>query len=99
MAIKKAASKKVAEGIAAPEKAAAHSAAPAKAAAKTSPAKKVEASPAAEQPRTQAAVKAAKARPSHHDVSVQAYLLWERDGKKHGHHDHYWQLAERELAG
>lgn len=40
-----------------------------------------------------------KAHPSHHDIATYAYLLWERDGKKHGHHEHYWKLAEQELRG
>ncbi len=49
---------------------------------------------------SQTAAKAApKAHPTQHDIQVQAYLLWERDGKKHGHHDRYWQQAERELRG
>lgn len=85
MATKKSASKKAAEGPGAPVKAAAK-----KVDAKKTPEKKTVAAAA---PQTGAG----KARPSHHDIEVQAYLLWERDGKKHGHHDQYWQQAEREL--
>ena len=43
------------------------------------------------------ATSAAKTGPSHHDISVQAYLLWERGGRKHGGHEHDWQQAEQEL--
>lgn len=41
----------------------------------------------------------AKPQPSHHDIETHAYLLWEREGKRHGHHDQYWQRAEHELKG
>ena len=89
MATKKSASKKTA-GTEAPA---------AKPAAKKAAAKKtvdVQASAPAEAAKTPA--KAAKAHPSQHDISVQAYLLWERDGKKHGHQEHYWKQAEQELT-
>ncbi|HLI76937.1 MAG TPA: DUF2934 domain-containing protein [Acidobacteriaceae bacterium] len=88
MATKKAASKKTAGTEAVPEKTAAK-----KAPAKKTAAKKTPEKPAA----TEAAEAAPKGHPSHHDISVRAYLLWERDGKKHGHHDHYWKQAEKEL--
>ena len=57
----------------------------------------VQASSTESQPKPAAAKSAEKHRPSHGDISVQAYLLWERDGKKHGREDHYWKQAERDL--
>ena len=97
MATKKSASKKTAgaeAGTATPaEKKGAGKGAAKKTAAKQTPAKKA----AGEAPAAERAHTMAKAKPTHHDISVQAYLLWERDGRKHGHHDQYWQQAEKEL--
>ena len=99
MATKKSASKKSAGTEAAAEKTAAKKA-PAK---KTAATKTTDLQASAPEQTTKAASKTTghteKAHPSHHDISVRAYLLWEQDGKKHGHQDHYWKQAERELMG
>ncbi len=95
MATKKSASKKAAGTEVAAEKTVAKKA-PAK---KTAAKKTTEGQESAPEQTTKAADKTTKAHPSHHDISVRAYLLWERDGKKHGHHDHYWKQAEQELKG
>ena len=100
MATKKSPSKKaVTEAV--PEKTAAK-----KTAAKKTAAPKVAdvpspvaAHPSSAEPTKAAGHKAEKAKPTHHDIAVQAYLLWERDGKKHGHHVDYWHKAEKELQG
>ena len=101
MATKKSASKKSAGTEAAAEKTAATKVSAKKVAAK----KTTDLQASAPEPTTaKAAAKtpektAGKPHPSHHDISLRAYLLWEQDGKKHGHHDHYWKQAERELKG
>lgn len=95
MATKKSASKKTAGSEAAAEKTAAKKA-PAK---KTAATKTTDLQASAPEQTHKGAEKTAKAHPSHHDISVRAYLLWEQDGKKHGHHDQYWKQAERELLG
>ncbi len=59
----------------------------------------VQASAAAETQPKAAAKATAKPQPTHHEISVQAYLLWERGGKQHGQHAAHWQQAERDLAG
>ncbi len=99
MVTKKSAAKKtVAEDQATPAKAAAK-----KTVAKKTAAKKTAAgqhpsetqTAAAEQPKAAAH----KAKPTHHDIELHAYLLWERDGKPHGNHVDYWHRAEKELHG
>ncbi len=105
MATKKSASKKTTGTEPAAEKTAAKKAPAKKTAAKKTVDVQASASDQASQPGTEArstaktAAKTARPHPSHHDISVRAYLLWEQDGKKHGHHDHYWTQAERELLG
>lgn len=93
MATKKSASKKTAATEANAAKVPAT-----KTAAKKTAAKKT-ATKAAAVEHTQAPAVHAKAKPTRHDIEVQAYLLWERDGRKHGHHDQYWHQAEKELNG
>lgn len=72
-------------------------------AAKAAPAKKTAAKKTAAPKTTEASQpKAAtattsKGKPTHHDIERHAYLLWEREGKPHGHHDKFWHQAEREL--
>ena len=88
MATKKSATKKAASTDAVTEKNPAKKTAAKKIAAK----KTAAAPPSAEQPKA-----AAKAKPTHHDIELRAYLLWERDGKKHGQHDSHWHQAEKEL--
>ncbi len=95
MATKKSASKK-ATGT---ETAAAEKTAPAKKTAAKETAAKTASTQTASPEQPKAAAKIAKSKPTHHDISVQAYLIWEREGKKHGHHDQYWQQAEKELHG
>ena len=98
MATKKSVSKKTAGVAPAVKSAAGQPAAKTaakKIAVKTTAAKKT-VDVSASVPKT-AAKAAPKHQPSHHDIAVQAYLLWERDGKNHGHQDHYWKQAEREL--
>lgn len=97
MATKKSAVKKTAGVETGTETAAVKTAAKKTAAKKVAAKKTVEAVPES-QSTGAGAGKKAKAQPTHHDVSVRAYLLWERDGRKHGHHDHYWKQAEQELA-
>lgn len=104
MATKKSASKKTTGSdakVETPVKAASKTAAAKKTAAKKTPEKtvSVHASAAAETHGHGAEAKGSKAHPSHHDIATHAYLLWERDGKKHGHQDHYWKQAEQELRG
>ncbi len=104
MATKKSAGKKAtgAEAkVETPVKAAGKTAAAKKTVEKKTPEKTVDvqASAAAETHGHGTETKSAKAHPSHHDIATHAYLLWERDGKKHGHHDHYWKQAEQELRG
>ena len=100
MATKKSASKKAAGTEAAAEKNTAAKKSPAK---KTAAKKATDLQASAPEQTTKAASKTAshteKAHPSHHDIEIRAYLLWEQDGKKHGHHDQYWKQAERELMG
>ena len=102
MATKKSASKKSTGSDAAVEtpavKAASKKTAVKKTAAKKTPEKTVDVQAGAAETHGHA-TEAKKAHPSHHDIATHAYLLWERDGKKHGHQDHYWKQAEQELRG
>ena len=103
MATKKSASKKAAgsDGTADTPavKAASKKTAVKKTAAKKSAEKTVDLQASGGNTHESAVAKGPKAHPSHDDIATHAYLLWERDGKKHGRHDHYWKLAEEELRG
>ncbi len=35
--------------------------------------------------------------PSHEEIALQAYQLWEGRGKPHGSHEEDWHLAEHQL--
>jgi hypothetical protein len=101
MATKKSASKKAAGSEAPAEtpavKTAAKKTAEKKTAAKKAPAKTAETQTASAQPKGHEGGKTSKAKPSHHDVQVRAYLLAERDHGRHSQ-DYYWHKAEQELA-
>jgi hypothetical protein len=36
-------------------------------------------------------------RPSHEEIALRAYQLWEERGKPHGSHEEDWHLAEHQL--
>ena len=104
MATKKVAGKKAAGSEAKVEapavKAASKTSAVKKTAAKKTPSKTVDVQGSAAESKGHGhEAKGAKASPSHEDIARHAYLLWERDGKKHGHHEQYWKRAEEELRG
>jgi hypothetical protein len=33
------------------------------------------------------------------EVRARSYLIWEREGQRHGHADEYWRQAEKEIVG
>jgi hypothetical protein len=101
MATKKSASKKAAGSETGTEtpavKTAAKKTAEKKTAAKKTPAKTAEPQAASSEPKGHQASKGAKAKPTHHDVQLRAYLLAEKDHGRHSQ-DYYWHKAEQELA-
>ena len=37
--------------------------------------------------------------PTHEEIALRAYQLWEERGKPHGSHEEHWYLPERQLQG
>lgn len=37
--------------------------------------------------------------PSHSDIALRAYQMWEREGRPHGRDKEHWATAEREILG